>query len=277
MIPWLSCSTKSTKITSPQPWNWTLWWHLHIHLGFSHQGQLIPQPCRLFAFLSTLYVLTRYTCPNVPSGLQPSFHKPLPRVFHIFDNCIMGPTTQLNWPCLSLTTWSIYSQRKMRPATGLGAHQAWCLSSGIWSHCNWQPKKAQWQTSICFPKDPGLSNPAGTITCSHNFPECNSYCNVPEQSSPTEMPSHQRSPTFKNKVYRAEHTTLDATFLGPREDIQRQEENKYYQDQCYFPRSYRQEMSYASTSHTIFIPPKSFIVVQDKRPSFTTLHNLLSL
>lgn len=124
MTPWLSCSTKSSKITNPQPWNWTLWWHLMLThpLNVSPtKGNPYHSPAGGYPHSCPPCMCSQYTCPDMLSDLQPSFHKPLPRVLHTFDSCIMGPTTQFNWPCLNLTGWYIYSQRKMRPATGLGA------------------------------------------------------------------------------------------------------------------------------------------------------------
>lgn len=48
------------------------------------------------------------------------------------------------------------------------------------------------------------------------------------------------------------------------------------QGQGSLPKSYRQQISYMSKSHTIFNPPKTFVVVQDKRLSLTALHTLLT-
>ena len=144
-----------------------------------------------------------------------SSHKSLPRVLPAFDNCIMGPTTQLNWLCLSLTTWLAYSQRKRRPTTGLG------YQPFIRHMCTLQlaAQEGQVTNKHLFSQGPRPEHSSRHYDLLTSF----SCCDVLEQSSPTKkIPSHQRSPRFKNTAHRMEYTTLDATFLGPHEEVGRQ-------------------------------------------------------
>lgn len=90
------------------------------------------------------------------------------------------------------------------------------LSLGICAHGIWQPKRAVYQTSTCFLRYLFSARPEhsrGFMSCLLNFSEYNSCCDLLGSSSPTEIPSHQRSPRFRNTAHRTEHATLDATLL----------------------------------------------------------------
>lgn len=183
----------------------TSWCHFHHSLRFlppraTHTTAL----WQLFTFLTTLYELKLHvlTCPQAFSSS--------PRILHIFDNCILRPATQLNWSWLSLSLWLSCSQRQWTLKTGLvdqpftGYMCPWYLAA----------QKGHVSNKYLFSQEARPEHCRGFMSCLLNFSEYNSCCDLLENSSPTEIPSHQRSPTFRNTAHRTEYTTLDATLLG---------------------------------------------------------------
>lgn len=195
----------------------TSWCHFHHSLRFlppraTHTTAL----WQLSTFLTTLYELKLQvlTCPQ-------AFSSP-PRILHIFDNCILRPATQLNWSWLSLSLWLSCSQRQWTPKTGLvdqpftGYMCTWYLAA----------QKGRVSNKYLFSQGARPEHSRGFMSCLLNFSEYNSCCDLLENSSPTEIPSHQRSPTFRNTAHRTEHTTLDAALLGKHEEVGRYWKNR---------------------------------------------------
>lgn len=149
MTPWLSCSTKSSKITNPQPWNWTLWWHLIL----THPLTFFPpRATHTTALQGAIHIPVHPVCAHNTHVLTCS---------QTFSHPSTSPCLEFSIP-LTAASWdqphNLTGPAWILPVGTYIARGKWdqqldlvlSLSSGIRSHCNWQPRRAQWQTSTCF-------------------------------------------------------------------------------------------------------------------------------